>query len=248
MLAELELGRPLFVGKTEVEQLTEICRVIGKPTEESYPGLTAMPKYREVCKNISAEQGQELRTSWIAHSPKRVSAPCLALLEKVLVADPDRRLSAASVLQNRYFQVQPLPADPMQLPPIERGDLHEFVTKRRKKAEAAAKSRRVAGMGDDTVAGGGGATAEAGVSIMGGGAWATVGIGVGSGGVSSRLPPPPPPPQPLPQSSYRHAGGGDRRRLPYQHQHQHQQQHQYQYQYHQQHLNKPRGRSDARDR
>jgi serine/threonine protein kinase len=39
VMAELELGRPLFMGKTEPEQLEMICKVLGSPSEENWPGV-----------------------------------------------------------------------------------------------------------------------------------------------------------------------------------------------------------------
>ena len=45
MLAELELSRPMLPGKTELEQLELICRVMGTPTEATWPGLSSLPNY-----------------------------------------------------------------------------------------------------------------------------------------------------------------------------------------------------------
>ena len=47
VMAELELGKPLMPGRTEVEQMDLICQVIGTPTEFSWAEATELPKYRE---------------------------------------------------------------------------------------------------------------------------------------------------------------------------------------------------------
>ena len=143
VLAELELSRPLFPGRTEVEQLQHIFNVVGTPNNSSYPDMKDLPNFR-IMKQLQ-ESEATLRTSWIlresTRSGKKVSEPVLALLERVLVPNPLSRLSARSVLENKYFLVHPQPPDdPTTLPPIQLPDLHEFTTKKQKRQERAAAS------------------------------------------------------------------------------------------------------------
>ncbi len=43
ILAELLLKRPPFQGDVEKTQLEKICRVLGVPTEETWPGVLSLP-------------------------------------------------------------------------------------------------------------------------------------------------------------------------------------------------------------
>ena len=44
---ELFLGRPLFRGEDEVDQLARIFSVLGVPTEETWPDVSCLRKYVE---------------------------------------------------------------------------------------------------------------------------------------------------------------------------------------------------------
>ena len=41
-------GRPLFPGDSEIDELFRIFRVLGTPTEASWPGVSSLPDYK-VC-------------------------------------------------------------------------------------------------------------------------------------------------------------------------------------------------------
>jgi serine/threonine protein kinase len=42
---EMTAGRPLFPGSTVEEELTLIWKVLGTPTEETWPGITSNPEF-----------------------------------------------------------------------------------------------------------------------------------------------------------------------------------------------------------
>lgn len=47
MLAELaNAGRPLFPGSDVDDQLKRIFKLLGTPSEETWPGLTQLPDYK----------------------------------------------------------------------------------------------------------------------------------------------------------------------------------------------------------
>ena len=44
IFAELLVGRPLFPGVNETDQLDRICKIMGMPTEANMPGLSKLGK------------------------------------------------------------------------------------------------------------------------------------------------------------------------------------------------------------
>lgn len=45
IFAELLVGRPLFPGIDEADELDRICKIMGSPTERTMPGVSKLPKY-----------------------------------------------------------------------------------------------------------------------------------------------------------------------------------------------------------
>ena len=46
IFAELAIGRPVFAGDSEIDQLFKIFRVLGTPNERSYPGVSNLPDFK----------------------------------------------------------------------------------------------------------------------------------------------------------------------------------------------------------
>lgn len=46
IFAEMITGRPLFPGDSEIDELFRIFRVLGTPTEASWPGVSQLPDYK----------------------------------------------------------------------------------------------------------------------------------------------------------------------------------------------------------
>ncbi|CAN6442564.1 unnamed protein product [Victoria cruziana] len=46
IFAEMVNRRPLFPGDSEIDELFKIFRVLGTPTEETWPGVTSLPDYK----------------------------------------------------------------------------------------------------------------------------------------------------------------------------------------------------------
>ncbi|KAL9875152.1 cyclin-dependent kinase 5 homolog isoform X2 [Glossina fuscipes] len=96
IFAELaDAGRPLFPGSDVLDQLMKIFRVLGTPTEESWPGVTHLSDY------VALPHFPAI-TSWSQIVP-RLSSKGRDLLQKLLVCRPNQRVSAEQAMQHPYF-------------------------------------------------------------------------------------------------------------------------------------------------
>jgi len=146
ILAEVILGRPIFTGKTEMDQLKLIFDLIGTPTERSWEGFGELKLIRTGEVTVDRVRRPKLREKY----GTRIQPPvALSLLEKLFELDPKKRFTASRALHHRYFQTEPVaPEDPKELGIINLGGgtdgsgsgYHEFQTKkRRREAKAVAK-------------------------------------------------------------------------------------------------------------
>mmetsp|Transcript_27845 Transcript_27845/g.55747 ORF Transcript_27845/g.55747 Transcript_27845/m.55747 type:complete len:1148 (-) Transcript_27845:67-3510(-) len=142
IFAEIILGRPIFTGKAEMDQLKLIFDLIGTPTERSWEGFRELKLIRTGEFSIDKPRKPRLRDKY---GEKIKPAAALGLLEKLLELDPKKRFTASRALNHRYFQASPVaPDDPKELGKIDLGGdgsgYHEFKTKkRRREAKAVAK-------------------------------------------------------------------------------------------------------------
>lgn len=97
IFAEMATGRPLFPGTSVRDQLLRIFKLLGTPTEESWPGVSALP------------DGSVLpKMPYCSPTPLELVVPKLDaygidLLNKLLEYPPERRVNAAGGLQSPYF-------------------------------------------------------------------------------------------------------------------------------------------------
>ncbi|OQO02263.1 Negative regulator of the PHO system [Cryoendolithus antarcticus] len=95
IMAEMFTGRPLFPGTTNEDQLLKIFRLMGTPSERSWPGISQFPEYKP---NWPVYATQELR----AILPS-VDAAGLQLLGQMLQVRPEMRCSAQQALGHPWF-------------------------------------------------------------------------------------------------------------------------------------------------
>ena len=143
ILAELLLGKPLFCGKKDMEQLQLIFSMLGTPTSESWEGFQDLKLVRTKEVEIGTERKPRLREKYQDKMPPSA----LNLLEKLLELDPNKRLTAGRALNSRYFLSEPrAPEHPEDLGTLqlEGGHFHEFQTKKkRKEAKKIAEQARL---------------------------------------------------------------------------------------------------------
>ncbi|KAM6275233.1 mitogen-activated protein kinase 15 isoform 1-T2 [Spheniscus humboldti] len=99
ILGELLLGKPLFPGTSTVNQIEQILRVIPAPSPEDI--LAMQSDYRSsVINRMSSRQ----RVTFEEILPSSTPLPALDLLKKLLVFNPDKRLTAEEALQHPYLK------------------------------------------------------------------------------------------------------------------------------------------------
>lgn len=152
ILAELMLGKPLFAGKTEMEQLNLIVDLLGTPSEDTWKYLQSLKKSssRGSTSTVASEPPPSIdmgrnKTSRLRDKYEhKIPAVALNLLEKLLDWDPRKRSTAANALGHRYFWSEPaIPPNPMDWGVIHvpGGHFHEFQTKKkRRQAKAHAET------------------------------------------------------------------------------------------------------------
>lgn len=104
VVAELELHRPLFPGKTELEELDMICRSLGTPGEESWSGIKSLPEYSSLLEALPRYSSTFTETF-----RSKISPSMLQFLERILIPDPNKRFSSKACIESSYFVTQPVP-------------------------------------------------------------------------------------------------------------------------------------------
>ncbi|KAE8357384.1 kinase-like domain-containing protein [Aspergillus caelatus] len=99
ILAEMYTGRPLFPGTTNEDQLLKIFRVMGTPSEISWPGISKFPEYKP---DFPVYATQDLR-----QVVSRIDHLGVDLLRRMLQLRPEMRISAASALKHSWFNDMP---------------------------------------------------------------------------------------------------------------------------------------------
>ncbi|NXE70274.1 MK15 kinase, partial [Calcarius ornatus] len=97
ILGEMLLGKPLFPGTSTMNQIEQILRVIPAPSPEDILALQSEYK-ASVIKHICSRQ----RVAFEEIFPPSTPLPALDLLKKLLVFNPDKRLTAEEALQHPY--------------------------------------------------------------------------------------------------------------------------------------------------
>ncbi|XP_043469276.1 cyclin-dependent-like kinase 5 isoform X1 [Leptopilina heterotoma] len=96
IFAELaNAGRPLFPGSDVDDQLKRIFKMLGTPTEETWPDLTTLPDYKPF--------PQYHPTQGLPQVTPKLTARGKDLLQRLLVCNPVLRISAEEAMLHSYF-------------------------------------------------------------------------------------------------------------------------------------------------
>jgi cell division cycle 2-like protein len=110
IMGELLGKDPLFQGKTEIDQIDRIFRLLGTPNDKIWPDFITLPSVKKI--KFAHQPYNNLRQSFPKISPNggpTVSDLGFDLLNKLLAYDPKRRISADAALKHEFFGEFPPP-------------------------------------------------------------------------------------------------------------------------------------------
>ena len=119
ILAELLSRDPLLPGRSELEQIDKMFKLLGTPNERVWPQFADMPVVRKA--RFVQQPYNFLRNRFPAFTPDgrpALSEAGFDLLNRLLAYDPARRISAADALQHPWFSEVPLPKDKALMPTL----------------------------------------------------------------------------------------------------------------------------------
>ncbi|KAM7536867.1 hypothetical protein Aperf_G00000088295 [Anoplocephala perfoliata] len=122
IFAELLTYEPIFHCRQEdiktstpyhKEQLERIFRVMGYPSEETWPEMRTMPDYPQLSRDSITRKayGKYYLEGYLMEKKVNMSQNEICLLKSLLTMDPTKRPSAEEALQHEYFRTGEKPND-----------------------------------------------------------------------------------------------------------------------------------------
>lgn len=97
IFCEIMLGKPLIHGDAEIDQLFRMFKIFGTPTDETLPGYTTFPDFN---KNFPLYKPRGIRKELEQY---KLDSQLVDLIEKLLVVDPCKRMTAKEAIKHPYF-------------------------------------------------------------------------------------------------------------------------------------------------
>uniref|UniRef100_A0A4W4DWG6 cyclin-dependent kinase n=1 Tax=Electrophorus electricus TaxID=8005 RepID=A0A4W4DWG6_ELEEL len=110
IFGELLTQKPLFPGKSEIDQINKIFKDLGSPSEKIWPGYVELPAVKKM--TFTDYPYNNLRKRFGA----LLSDQGFDLMNKFLTYCPAKRISADEALMHEYFQETPRPIEPSMFP------------------------------------------------------------------------------------------------------------------------------------
>ncbi|XP_019907397.3 cyclin-dependent kinase 11B isoform X3 [Esox lucius] len=110
IFGELLTQKPLFPGKSEIDQINKIFKDLGSPSEKIWPGYNELPAVKKM--TFTEYPYNNLRKRFGA----LLSDQGFDLMNKFLTYCPSKRILSDEALKHEYFQETPQPIDPSMFP------------------------------------------------------------------------------------------------------------------------------------
>ncbi|XP_078684843.1 uncharacterized protein LOC144918177 isoform X1 [Branchiostoma floridae x Branchiostoma belcheri] len=110
IFAEFLTMKPLWQGKSEIDQLNKIFKDLGTPSERIWPGYNELPAVKKC--TFAEYPYNNLRSRFGAY----LSDLGFELLNKFLTYCPSKRITAEDALKHEFFRESPQPVDPSMFP------------------------------------------------------------------------------------------------------------------------------------
>ncbi|VDK48888.1 unnamed protein product [Anisakis simplex] len=107
ILAELSLGRPLFPGDDSMAQYRLITELCGSPDKD----LLAKLSHNEAIVNVIKHLGEYKRKNFMEYFGNSFSPDLIKFLDKILVLDPEKRMTVQEALEDAYLRDYHAPDD-----------------------------------------------------------------------------------------------------------------------------------------
>ncbi|KAI1723107.1 protein kinase domain-containing protein [Ditylenchus destructor] len=111
IFAEFMKLKPLFMGKSEIDQLQKIFMEIGTPNEHVWPGYSELPGVKLFA--LPHTPYNQLRNKFASNLS---SGAGFELLNRLLAPCPINRITASEALKSSWFAEHPLPTPPEEFP------------------------------------------------------------------------------------------------------------------------------------
>ncbi|XP_072333931.1 cyclin-dependent kinase 11B isoform X3 [Scyliorhinus torazame] len=110
IFAEFLTQKPLFPGKSEIDQINKIFKELGTPSEKIWPGYNELPAVKKM--TFTEYPFNNLRKRFGA----LLSDQGFDLMNKFLTYCPAKRITAEEALKHEYFRETPLPIESAMFP------------------------------------------------------------------------------------------------------------------------------------
>nr|XP_046913066.1 cyclin-dependent kinase 11B-like [Dermatophagoides farinae] len=110
IFGEFVTMRPLFQGKSEIDQLNIIFKELGTPNEKIWPGYSELALVKKM---TFIEFPYNSLHNRIGH---KLGKSGFDLINRFLTYCPERRITADEALRHEFFTESPLPVDPAMFP------------------------------------------------------------------------------------------------------------------------------------